>query len=323
MPSHFLAAGVYGCVYHPGYTCKGENMRRKQWVSKLTYLNDITRNEIEIGKQLKQVEGFVTVEESCPIPYKSLTRMKEGCDLVKKGKKYVLLYSKYVASKEMSDVLSAHTSFSKLFRCFYQLVDLVSVLIDHRIVHHDLHMGNILYTDTSKLMLIDFGLSIQVDRTDPEYRREIFSSYMPQWFWYPVEFHVISFCFNHGPLTHDGLRQLLDKYLNNPLFESFVPRHSYREKCMEVLEPLIGTDPTEYLLTFWNTWDYYDIALRFLYLTQQKRVPEFETILFSMIHPDPVQRPSSVELRSQIQYMIRAMDFSRLSKIDSFVKDSL
>lgn len=324
MPSHFLAAGVYGCVYHPGYTCKGKSMRRKQWVTKLTYQNEITQNEIEVGKILKGCPDFVLVEESCPIPYKALEQMKEGCELVKKGKKYILLYSKYIPSKEIGHVLHADTPFSRMFRCFYQLCDLVSVLIDHKIIHHDLHFGNILYTDTAKLMLIDFGLSIRADQLDqPVYLREIFSSYMPQWFWYPVEIHILSFCVNYGVLTYEGLQKMLDLYVDNPIFKSFSALRNYRERCVEVFSPYVGSDPSAYLCQFWHTWDYYDTALRFLYVTQQKQIPEFEPILLSMIHPDPSKRPSAIELRSQNQHMIQSMELNRVSKIDSFVKESM
>lgn len=324
MPSHFLAAGVYGCVYHPGYTCKGENMKRKKWVSKLTYDNEITRNEIEVGKQLKSCPKglFVIVEESCTIPYKALPRMKEGCEMIKKGKKYKLLYSKYIESKELGAYLQPDAPFSRIFRCYYQLCELVSVLIDAKVSHHDLHFGNILYTG-SKLMLIDFGLSILADKLDQaDYRREVFSSYMPEWPWYPVDIHVLSFCVKYGKLTLDGLSHLLDLYLDNPIFHAFPSlRQSYRERSIEAFLPYVGTDATQ-LCEFWHTWDYYDIALRFLYLTQDYPVPELEPILFAMLHPDPSKRPSALEIRSKNQRWIHSIDFSRLSKIDKDSKES-
>jgi hypothetical protein len=171
-------------------------------------------------------------------------------------------------------------------------------------------------------MLIDFGLSILVDRLeDPKYFNNTFASYMPQWFWYPVDIHVLSFCAKYGTLTYEGLHQLLDLCLNNPIFDAYSLRHRYREQCLEVFLPLVGTDGKA-LISFWSTWDYYDIALRFLYLTQKKQIPEFSPILFSMIHPDPSKRPSSVELRSKNQQMIHSMDMLRLSKIDSLIKES-
>jgi hypothetical protein len=142
---------------------------------------------------------------------------------------------------------------------------------------------------------------------------------MPQWFWYPVEIHVLSFCAKYGTLTYEGLHQLLDLCLNNPIFDAYALRHRYREQCLAVFLPFVGTDAKD-LLQYWSTWDYYDVALRFLYLTQKKQIPDFSTILFSMIHPDPSLRPSAVELRSKNQRLIQSMDL-RASKIDSRIKE--
>jgi serine/threonine protein kinase len=185
MPNHFLAAGVYGCVYYPGYTCKGEPMKRKQWVSKLTYDNSITRNEIEVGQRLQDLPGFIIVERKCPIAYEALTKLKKGCELVTKKKKYILLYSKYVESKELYAYFKEDPLFVRVFRCYYQICELISVLIEHNVVHHDLHFANILYsTDNSNLLLIDFGLSFLADKmVSREYLKFVFNVYMPKWSW--------------------------------------------------------------------------------------------------------------------------------------------
>ena len=180
MPNHFLAAGVYGCVYYPGYTCKGVSMKKKKFVSKLTVLNEISQTEIDAGAILKKYphyeDHFILVERQCPIPYTALTEMKEGCDMVKKKKPFVLLYSRYIPSKELYDFLKENTLFIRMFRCFYQVCEKISILIDSRIVHHDLHFGNILYgTETAKLYVIDFGLSILVDKLQsPEYLKYLY-----------------------------------------------------------------------------------------------------------------------------------------------------
>jgi hypothetical protein len=131
MPNHFLAAGVYGCVYYPGYTCEGKPMKKnKKWVSKLTERNEKTDTEIEVGKQLKQVSGyenhFILVQRDCSIHYKSLDEMKQGCDLVKKNKPYILLYSLYVPSMEFYKYLQVNKLLVRVFRCYYQLYEKVS-----------------------------------------------------------------------------------------------------------------------------------------------------------------------------------------------------
>ena len=322
MSSHFLASGVYGCVYHPGFTCKGLSMKSKKWVSKLTYDDKIAKNEIEVGKRLKKCPNspFVIVEQSCSIPYKALTKAKE-CDAVKKGHPYRLLYSKYIPSKELGVYLK-EASFSKVFRCYYHLCEIISTLIEYHIVHHDMHFGNVLYADNSKLKVIDFGLSIMVDQLDsPTYQRQVFSSYMPKWIWYPLEIHVITYCVNYGPLTTDRLEHLLYTYVEH-LVQTFPMIHKgFREKCLDFFIPWIGKDPIDYLCQFWHTWDYYNLALRFMYMNQIYGYKEFDKILYEMIDPNPLNRPSVIQIRSHNHDMIRSFDLDRLSKIDSFPKE--
>lgn len=95
MPNHFLAAGVYGCVYYPGYTCKGVAMKKKKLVSKLTVLNEISQTEIDAGILLKKCpryeDHFVLVERECPIQYTALSEMKKGCEMVEKEKKICIV----------------------------------------------------------------------------------------------------------------------------------------------------------------------------------------------------------------------------------------
>jgi len=294
-------------------------MKRKQWVSKLTYDDAIANNEVEVGKRLKKAPGlFITVTESCKIPVTSLTKMKE-CSMVKKNHTYRLLYSNYVPSKELADYLK-DASFSRIFRSYYQLCDLLSVLITYKVVHHDLHFGNILYTDQSKLVLIDFGLSMIVDDlADPAYLRQVFSSYMPRWVWYPIEIHILSYYVQYGAMRQEHLEHLLDQY-TEVLFEHFPSmKRGYRDKALDVFLPWLETPLA--LCQYWHTWDYYNIALRFMYLNYKDGIKEFDQILYDMVHPNPTKRPSSLEVRSRNQSMIRSFDLSRLSKIDATSKE--
>ena len=132
-------------------------MKNKKWVSKLTYPNERTNAEIEIGSILKKMpryeDHFVLVERACPIASKSLTEMKEGCDLVKKNKSYVLLYSLYIPSMELYQFLQTNTLVIRVVRCFFKICKSISHLLEHRIIHHDLHFSNMLYSNTSQLLL--------------------------------------------------------------------------------------------------------------------------------------------------------------------------
>jgi serine/threonine protein kinase len=323
MPNHFLASGVYGCVYFPGYTCKGISMKKKKLVSKLTILNEISQTEIDIGTILKQSphyeDDFVLVERQCPIQYKSLTQMKEGCDMVKNNKSYVLLYSRFVPSKELYQYLKENTLFVRMFRCFYQLCEKVSILIQYRIVHHDLHFGNVLYgNDTSKLYIIDFGLSMIVDKLQSEsYLKYIFSRYMPDWNWYPLDIHFLCYLVQHGELTQDVILSTIDTYLKDhkvfSLFKDY--RKEYKRKSLSYYLPFVNQTREEciqHLLQYWNTWDFFDVALRFLNMYSQNQIqyPEYLDTLFQMVHPKPHKRLTVLELRNKNKHAIRSFDLS-------------
>jgi serine/threonine protein kinase len=323
MHNHFLAAGVYGCVYYPGYTCKGVAMKKKKFVSKLTLLNETSQTEIDIGEVLKNAphyeDDFVLVERKCPIQYKSLSEMKQGCEMAEKKNNFVLLYSRYIPSKELYDYLKENTLFVRMFRCFYQLCEKVATLIEYRIVHHDLHLGNVLYgTETAKIYIIDFGLSMLVDKLgDSKYLSYIFSRYMPDWNWYPLDIHFLCYLIQHGELNEHIVRSTIDTYLKDhhvfSLFRDY--QKEYKRKSIEYFLPLVKLTREEcvdYLLQFWNTWDYFDIALRFLNMYGKNKIdyPEYLNTLFQMVNPNPEKRPNVLQLRNQNKKAIQSFDLA-------------
>lgn len=338
MPNHFLAAGVYGCVYYPGYTCKGNPMKKKKWVSKLTYQNEKTRAEIEIGRILKKVphysDHFIVVENSCLIPYKSLTEMKEGCELIKKDHSYSLLYSQFVSSMEFYEYLQKNTRFIRVIRAFFQLCNSIEILLDQHIVHHDLHFSNILYSkENSDLLIIDFGLSMNSDLFDKkEYLKEIFSRYMPEWNWYALEIHFLTYLIHNGPLNEKVIYHTVNTYLEKHVVYNSFPavRAQFKKEAEDYFLSMIywtREECIEHLLTFWNTWDYYEVALRFLYLYAKNKVkvnyPAYLDHLLSMIHANPEKRPNVLQNRISQKKVIESFDLSISSFSYSSDKESL
>ncbi len=324
LPNHFLAAGVYGCVYYPGYTCKGVSMKKKKWVSKLTYPNERTNAEIELGAILKKIpnyqDHFIVVEKSCNIPYKSMTRMKEGCDLAKKNRAYSLLYSTYVSSVEFYDYLQQNTLFIRIPRYFFQLCESIQLLLDQRIVHHDLHFSNILYAkETSKLLIIDFGLSIDVSRFhESSYLKDIFSRYMPEWNWYSLEIHMLTYLIQHGSLTTQIVEHTLHMYLEKHVVYQQFPliRSQFKKDADDFFLPMVHwtrEETIEYLLGFWHTWDFYEVALRFLYLYSENKVhyPAYLDHLLSLLYANPEKRPNVLEIRNAQKKVIRSFDLTQ------------
>jgi thiamine kinase-like enzyme len=315
MPNHFLAAGVYGCVYYPGYTCEGKTMKKnKKWVSKLTERSEKTDTEIEIGKRLKKESGydnhFILVQRDCTIPYKSLDEMKQGCDLVKKNKSYILLYSPYIPSIELYKYLETNSLFIRVFRSYYQLCEKIAMLIEHKIIHHDLHFANILYSnENAKLYVIDFGLSMMADKfQDKSYLSSVFSRYLPDWSWYTIEIHLISYMVQYGQLTEKAVYQTIDLYLKKHMVFELDPALStlFKQEALDYFLPLVDWNTEEciqHLLSFWHTWDYYEVSLRFLHIYLENKIvyPAYYEHLIHRIRANPEKRSNVLSIHKAVE----------------------
>ena len=53
-----LNQGAYGCVYYPGFTCKGTVLREKKLITKLEIYDKTSKNEIEISNKIKKIKNF-------------------------------------------------------------------------------------------------------------------------------------------------------------------------------------------------------------------------------------------------------------------------
>ena len=84
-----------------------------------------------------------------------------------------LIYKKNtnVPDEEYSELLKKDVKYmkddftvNKLMRAFCFLCKQIEILIDCKLIHHDLHFGNIMHdNEHNKLIIIDFGLSIIAD----------------------------------------------------------------------------------------------------------------------------------------------------------------
>jgi serine/threonine protein kinase len=334
MSSRFLSSGAYGCVYYPGYNCEGKPLKKNGLVTKLVKDNFTTQTEIVIGNHVrKQVPNygkhFIVVSRQCKIEDTKLDPLREGCKMLDRTRtrKYVLLYSMYLKSIELYEMIEKGVRLSQLLRFFFDLVQKVTLLMDAGIVHNDLHMGNVLYTSKGNIFVIDFGLSIKSDLLKPDnrdYLLQIFHSYTPSWKWWPIEYHLITYLLNVGPLTEECIKSTLEAYLKSMhfIFKSvyglgFID--SYQSIALEVFRPWIQKTQTEqlaFLLSFWHTWDSYKIANHFIHMYQEQDmdVPIWKNHLLRMIHADPSKRPTITDLRQMQHAILRNIPLAVYSK---------
>lgn len=322
MPNNrFLSSGVYGCVYYPMYSCKGEELNNNGYVTKLVKNDFTSKMEIEIGKILmKHNDKFILVEKNCNIQNENLKRstMTPKCELMKKDKylekDYILLYSKYVKAKELADYLNKNTSSKLIIQTFLFICNRIDILIQSGIIHHDLHFGNILI-NKNNLYVIDFGLSMIQSKfykngLDYNYLKEIIFNYSPTWKYWTLEYHFICYLVHEDDiLTHDVILYTINTYLSEhkiikSLDQAFV--NKFRNSAIKFFSKFINQSKDNIimeLLSYSATWDFYKTALHYLdiYYDVQMNDPSFLILLLMMIHPDPTFRPSKLEMNSLLE----------------------
>jgi serine/threonine protein kinase len=318
MPNRFLASGAYGCVYYPGYDCNGKEINNKEYITKLVLNNFSTITEYSASEIIKKIPDysrhFIIINKHCPIKNTRLKLMMKGCKIFEKEHetKYVLLYSKYVKAIQLCDYILDYRRVNKFMRVYFLLTDKLNVLTQHRIVHNDLHFGNILFSlETTNLYIIDFGLAIIVDRfyvkgrLDLNYLKNCIFKFSPDWVWWSLDYHFLCYLLHNGSLNMDIILDTIDEYLRHKLFFIFDKEYvSYYKKESESffskLADMTREECVIYLLGFWKTWDYYKIGLHFLDFIKDElhyELPELNKKLYLFIHPNPEKRPSLLEHR--------------------------
>ena len=53
-----LNQGAYGCVYYPGFTCKGNIEKSKKFVTKIEIFDKTSKNELEISRTVRTIKNY-------------------------------------------------------------------------------------------------------------------------------------------------------------------------------------------------------------------------------------------------------------------------
>ena len=318
-----LSSGVYGCVYYPGYICSGA-IDTSHNVTKLVMDDFTTQTEIEVGKKLKDIEGFVVVNDSCVIQPTTLQKsgMVHQCELLKHGldyrKKYKLLHSKYMKSVELDTYLVKYSTSDIIIRTYIRICKLIIKMINKKIVHNDLHFGNVLVSN-SKLYIIDYGLSILIDKCyidgnlNYPYIEEVTFKYSPSWKYWTIEYHIICFLLHSGKIfTEVTLNELIMDYLiKHSILKSIGHNfiHDFMHTAKEHFKQYVGQSKDSIIrrmLQSYKTWDYYKIALNNIniYTSNKLDNTDFLMVLLLLIHPNPTFRPSLNEIREHNNVLI-------------------
>lgn len=217
-----LNQGSYGCVYYPGFTCKGNIDKTKKYVTKIEIFDKTSKNELDISKRVKQIKNFQKffspVVKHCVSRFKQLSQHRtqlEECEPVNISENiyndFIMIYIKYIKGKELEkyilEIESPAIYISSIINNYTYLLASIKKLQDKHIIHYDLHTGNILYDlEKKRSIIIDFGLSIDSRKIFTEttktsigkaidYRqlKKSIMHYSPKHYTYPPELHFITY----------------------------------------------------------------------------------------------------------------------------------
>jgi tRNA A-37 threonylcarbamoyl transferase component Bud32 len=199
----FVSQGSYGCIYEPGYTCKGMK-ESKRYVTKIQKTSKNTDKEIKMGEKIMEIKQydlyFAPIYKSCDI---SLIKMIKNTDrneiekcevitnsLKKKNKSIHLVFKaneiRYVLGKTLGDMYEEkintfvyrnhfsekdHKKYHNITHPFEYVIDYhmylllsLSKLKKKKLIHYDLKTNNILFDIQLNVpIIIDFGLTIEVN----------------------------------------------------------------------------------------------------------------------------------------------------------------
>lgn len=345
----FFSSGAYGCVHYPRIKCDGtqksigQGKRKDGLLSKLVLYDSKSKNEYFTGMKLKATRmlknnPIVIVERKCEIKHKGFNKIMHSykkCNEVfknKKTKKYVLLFFKYYDSITAKDYIYNSVKFSvhRLLKYFYFCVYVSNILKNFNIVHNDMHLNNVILDKQGHFHLIDFGLSLDIDKiysSDKENKTINYQQLMislvnhdVKWIASTIERHILNhFVFKRRSLTNEELMNIVNKYYE--LFEKkkwLLNVDNYEKYKMEVydyyqalfvnhisIEKHIITIITKAVYS----WDLYRVALSCLnaikYFKHEIqdttfRINEFKEMLQKCLHYNYNLRPSPEKILKMI-----------------------
>ena len=316
-----LAQGSYGCVYYPGYSCKNKKMNEK-YVSKLSRDDKESQVEYNMSKIVKKIPNyskhFIVIERKCKVKQPKINKIKNGCEFIQKRDypSYVLMYSKYLKSKELNEIIINEVLTKATLIQLTQIIsNRIRELLSVGIIHMDLHFANILVSDkNNRLYVIDFGLALDSNRffiggkINTSYIESKWHSYTTNWPSFCLEYIFISLIVKENQtLTKHNIFSTISDYYNNHKVLNTLLDKTYIEETYEYykfLENNSSENNLKLLISSSNTWDHYKLAYHILKYMSIKSIEfvELKWLLLLMMHPIPTYRPTQEELSEHFKH---------------------
>ena len=319
--SKLIDQGGFGCIFYPGFNCKGDVTKgAANVVTKLQRNSFNAQNEIYIGTFIKNIRNyklfFLPVIKSCSIGLASLNKQSiHKCNIISDvDPNYLLMEIPYIKNITFEELFTSYFRSKKhvllvFFETFKYVADSISYLINIDVVHYDIKEQNILYSiKYENPLLIDYGISLPVKYINNSNIHKYFYVYDPDYYIWPLEAHVICYLINvKDHLDSSDIDKIVNEYVSNNaglnIFSNDF-RKKYTKLCIKFLKKYENMNKDTIineLFKFYKTWDLYSLSILYLkflnYLFrdgffQSQFIIQFSQLLLQNISPDPNNRLS-------------------------------
>lgn len=198
LEKRFLGQGTYGCIYKEKLKCMDKKNKKrgpKHSLSKVYIDEKYATRELEISKHILKIPHydryFSPLLNSCNASLAQLNQEDvDKCDLFDKEKRtdsdqtYFTTTTKYIPGQILNEYLdiyskqitpeNSYTRDNKIFYIYTCLTKSIELLNSKKIVHFDLSERNIIMDSTDRPIIIDYGMSMNIDavKTEDQFKYE-------------------------------------------------------------------------------------------------------------------------------------------------------
>jgi len=328
-----LTQGTFGCVFSPGPKCNNSIINPDStYITKIQKTNKTSTNEFNIGQKIQTIANYQTyfapILEKCDINLSTITTDNDfdKCNIIDTKSKKPLIYEsniiefvgkhtlyEYFDKYKSKNHKSALKQIKRILRCNVHILKGINKLNDINVVHYDLKENNIMCTKIGTPIIIDFGISIDLD--DKNTLKQKFYAYGPEYEPWCIESVVISKIVHEDDwekldITIEFIEEIINKFFKkNATMATLI--HSTKQTYIDYFTGIINgwsiSNKTsisfiESIMINSKSWDNYAIAILIYNYLQYgilqydifKKMPEIESyvnLLKEIIIASPDKRP--------------------------------
>jgi len=297
----------------------------------------LTKNEIQISDILKEIPRYF-IHFDTIIKYRDFKIAEiddecfEKCESIDNSKHYLLFqYDSRENIDSFSDFLSEKKDklwnkkkyVSKIIHSFKDLINIVKILDEKKIVHLNIVPQSILFRKNNLPVLTNFHLCFLLDDADFERKSIYFSIYDPRRFHLPLEFHLLSYIIERGydSLSFTNIETVVDHWYNGLSLSGFGKyiTGKFKDAALFSQRRLINKPRTMIindLLSTSHTWNNYSLSIIFLHFVSSLDdnvyphtfTSDFSRLLLNNISGNHLKRETAVNTSDEFDTMVMSIN---------------